>query len=140
MRSVDDIFVVFTNPRIHRIKFLDVLSRLTRRRIDHLRETESGYPVYYPKVDRLGDTTKLGGNGRIFSEKEPCRAGMNIFSAIKGLNESRITRQAREDSEFHLRIIRHEEFIVTGIGTETRFDLIRISFSGWDILEIRILR
>ncbi len=137
--SIDDIFIVFTNPRIHRIEFFDILRRFAGRGIDHLGETEPGYPVYYAKVDRLRDPTKLRGNGRIFSEEKPCCASMNIFSSSKGIDEGRIARQAREDSELHLRIIRHEELVFRGIGSETRFDLIWMSFSGWDILEIRIL-
>ena len=64
---------------------------------------------------------------------------MDIFSLLECIKQCDILREPSEHSYLDLRVVCYEEHI-TLTRDEAWFDIARVSYTCWDILEIGIIR
>lgn len=98
LRSIEYGLIIGTDSWIHRIESVDIFRRFRGRRVDDLREAESGNAVYNSEINRFRDPAKLGSNDCLLSEKKTCSACMDILSSRKSIHERPVSRKTRKDT------------------------------------------
>ena len=137
-RISKELIIVSTHSGVSCIEGIDILIRFPWRAAESLRESESGDAIDHSEIHGLRYASLFIRDLAIRKDVFR-RTHMDILSLLECFEKPLILREECEYSEFDLRIVGYDEYMVF-TGNEAGLDHIRISLPGGDILEIGIIR